>query len=63
MVQENMQTFREKKLYLSRRTKDFGERRMDVHHIDEFAERRLLAHQDCHFLNDIGSVCAIGVTT
>ena len=36
---------------------------MDVHHIDEFAERRLLAHQDCHFLNDIGSVGAIGVTT
>ena len=58
-----MQTFREKKLYLSRRTKDFGERRMDVHHIGEFADGGMFAHQDTDLLNDVGSVGAIGVTT
>ena len=50
-------------LYLSSGAENLREGWMDVYHIGEFAERRLLAHQDCHFLNDAGSVGAIGVTT
>ena len=35
---------------------------MDVHHVGEFAERGVLAHQDRDLLNDVGSMGTIGMT-
>ena len=34
-----------------------------MHHVGEFAERGMLAHQDRDFLNDVGSVGSVGMTT
>ena len=50
-------------LYLSSGAENLREGWMDVYHIGEFAERRLLAHQHTDLLNDVGSVGTIGVTT
>ena len=35
---------------------------MDVHHVGEFADGGVLAHQYRNFLDDIGSMRAIGMT-
>jgi len=35
---------------------------MDVHHVGEFAESGVLAHKDTDFLDDVGSMCTIGMT-
>ena len=34
---------------------------MDMHHIGEFGDSGMLAHQDRDFLDDVGCMSAIGV--
>ena len=33
-----------------------------VHHIGQFMDGGMLAHQDTHLLYDVGGVCTVGVT-
>ena len=35
---------------------------MDMHHISEFGEGGVFAHQDTDLLNDVGSMCTVSVT-
>ena len=43
--------------------KDLGECRMNVYHIGQFANSGMLAHQHTDFLDDVGTMGAISMTT